>query len=91
MIGHIGKLNCYNDHRIYEMLPLNVTIQRRLHVTYPYLLYTCIFHALLQTKILNPPLHKANCNDKATYANLISQLLKHHYDDLHMKQTRLLD
>ena len=27
MIGHIGKLNCYNDHRIYEMLPLNVTVE----------------------------------------------------------------
>ena len=27
MIGHIGKLNCYNDHRIYEMLPFNVTIE----------------------------------------------------------------
>ena len=27
MAGHIGKLNCYNDHRIYEMLPLNVTVE----------------------------------------------------------------
>ena len=27
MVGHIGKLNCYNDYRIYEMLPLNVTVE----------------------------------------------------------------
>ena len=26
-IGHIGKLNCYIDHRIYEMLPFNVTVE----------------------------------------------------------------
>ena len=27
MVGHIGKLNCYNDREIYEMLPLNVTVE----------------------------------------------------------------
>ena len=31
MAGHIGKLNCYNDHRIYEMLPLNVTVDTILY------------------------------------------------------------
>ena len=27
MGGHIGKLNRYNDHRSYEMLPLNMTVE----------------------------------------------------------------
>ena len=27
MVGHIGKLKCYKHHRIYEMLPLNVTVE----------------------------------------------------------------
>ena len=27
IVLHIGKLNCYNDHRSYEMLPLNVTVK----------------------------------------------------------------
>ena len=27
MVGHTGKLNCFNEHRIYEMLPLNVTVE----------------------------------------------------------------
>ena len=27
MVGNIGKLNCYNDHRIYEMLPLKLTVE----------------------------------------------------------------
>ena len=27
MVGQIGKLNYYNDHRIYEMLPLNVIVE----------------------------------------------------------------
>ena len=27
MVGHTDELNCYKDHRIYEILPLNVTVE----------------------------------------------------------------
>ena len=27
MVGHIGNLDCYNDHMIWEMLPLNVAAE----------------------------------------------------------------
>ena len=34
MVGHIGKLNSNNDHRIYEILPLNVIVIPLLNSSY---------------------------------------------------------